>query len=658
MPRVRDEPEPSAETVPAARRAYGVRLVRGPFVDLAPHPDACGSRGELLDLGGRLRADGTLLAADLFCGAGGLSLGLEDAGIRVVLGVDHDRESVRTHGHHFAGMAMEADLGDAAVVDEVAGLIRDAGVDVLAGGPPCQPFSKAGRSGIRHRVREGLRDPYDQRRDLWRSYLEVVRLARPAAVVMENVPDMALDREMFILRAVVEELEGLGYAVEERVVETWRYGVPQFRQRLIVVALRDGYRFDWPGESADRVNVWNAIGDLPEVEGGWRPPGGAEGWSEYAKPLTDFQRAMRAGAVDGRVHDHITRPVRDDDGRAFASMTSTTRYSELPEEFRRYREDIFDDKYKRLDENDLSRTITAHIAKDGYWYIHPFQNRTLTVREAARLQTFPDRFRFSGPPSAAFRQIGNAVPPRLGENLGRAVTAALSRRDPAPPSSRATGRLLAEWFTDRTPTGVPWLAAGTRWQVVVAELVLDRAVRSTVATVWPVIAAMTDPSDGGSADLEDAVIDMAAAVGRTARGETVSELADLLRDQPGLLDVDDLAANRPAGVSEVAADLAALAVPVAGPDDSEEPVLVTRGVLRVAARYVGSAVDRRNRLTDGRLAVARLIGGGVDARAAHLGLIELAATLCRPELPLCGQCPLVGSCARWGVEDPADVAIF
>lgn len=641
-----------------ARRAYGVKLVRGPFVELAPHADACGSRAELLDLAARLRADGTLLAADLFSGAGGLSLGLEDAGMRVVLGVDHDRESVRTHGHHFAGIAMEADLGDAAVVEEIAGLIHDAGIDVLAGGPPCQPFSKAGRSGIRDRVREGLRDPYDQRRDLWRSYLEVVRLARPAVVVMENVPDMALDREMFILRSVVEELEGLGYAVEERVVETWRYGVPQFRQRLIVVALRDGYRFDWPEEAPDRVNVWNAIGDLPEVEGGWRPSGGAEGWSDYAKPLTDFQRAMRAGAVGGRVYDHITRPVRDDDSRAFAAMTSTTRYSELPEEFRRYRDDIFDDKYKRLDENDLSRTITAHIAKDGYWYIHPFQNRTLTVREAARLQTFPDRFRFSGPPSAAFRQIGNAVPPRLGEHLGRAVTAALSRRETAPPPSRETGRLLAKWFDGRAPTGVPWLKASTRWQVVVAELVLDRAVRQTVNMVWPVIAMMTNPSDAESADLEDAVLDMARTVGRHGAAQAVSELADLLRDEPGLLEVDELGTHRPPGVSEVVADLASLTVPVAGSDDSEEPVLVTRGVLRVAARYVGGAVDRRNKLTDGRLAVARLIGDGAGARSAHLGLIELAATLCRPELPLCRECPLVSSCARWGVEDRLDVPIF
>ena len=113
---------------------------------------------------------------------------------------------------------------------------------MLAGGPPCQPFSKAGRSRMRYLVQHGVREPHDRRRDLWRSYLEIVRLARPRAVIMENVPDMALDREMFILRTIVRRLEDWGYSVQERVVDTYRYGVPQFRQRLILVARAGGPR--------------------------------------------------------------------------------------------------------------------------------------------------------------------------------------------------------------------------------------------------------------------------------------------------------------------------------------------------------------------------------------------------------------------------------
>src|SRR5690606_4052947 len=194
---------------------------------------------------------------------------------------DHDAEALETHRHLFGGFSVDWDLGDSDRVEKVAELVAAAGVELLAGGPPCQPFSKAGRYMIRDRVRKGLRDPHDERRDLWRSFVEVVRLARPRAVLMENVPDMALDKEMFILRAMVHELEGLGYAVEERVLETRRYGVPQFRQRLILIALADGLDFEWPAEEPEQVTLCNAIGDLPEVEGGWRPDGGAEGWAEY-----------------------------------------------------------------------------------------------------------------------------------------------------------------------------------------------------------------------------------------------------------------------------------------------------------------------------------------------------------------------------------------
>ncbi|WP_202817368.1 DNA cytosine methyltransferase [Serinicoccus sp. CNJ-927] len=382
-----------------------------------------------------------VLAADLFAGAGGLSLGLEQAGMKVVLSADHYKDAVQTHVHHFAGMSVDWDLSDVQRVEETAALMRELDIDVLAGGPPCQPFSKAGRSGIRYRVEHGLRDPHDERRDLWRAFLEIARLAKPRAVIMENVPDMALDREMFILRAMVGELESLGYAVEERVVETRRYGVPQFRQRLIMVALRDGLAFDWPEEVGRRTSVWEAIGDLPPVEGGFRPAGGAEGYLDYAEPRTTFQREMRRlvpGNEVHRVYDHITRPVREDDAKAFANMDSKTRYSDLAPEHRRYRDDIFDDKYKRLDENDLSRTITAHIAKDGYWYIHPRQHRTLTVREAARLQTFPDHFRFNGPPSAAFKQIGNAVrrnSVRHWERLSRRRCSMLRMHDGPPAGS-------------------------------------------------------------------------------------------------------------------------------------------------------------------------------------------------------------------------------
>src|SRR5215470_18070367 len=222
----------------AAGSKYRVRLVRGPFVQLPPHPEECDEDG-FLAYAARLRAQGHRLAADLFSGAGGLSLGLESAGYRVVLGIDRDREATETHRHHFGGLTLDWDLGKPERIARVANLVKAAGIELLAGGPPCQPFSRAGRSKIRHRILNGFADPSEERRDLWRSFLEVVTTALPQAVVMENVPDMALDKDMFILRAMVHELESIGYTVEERVVDTSQYGVPQFRQRLILVALRD-----------------------------------------------------------------------------------------------------------------------------------------------------------------------------------------------------------------------------------------------------------------------------------------------------------------------------------------------------------------------------------------------------------------------------------
>jgi len=636
----------------AKRGKYGVRLVRGPFVQLPSNAEECPDEDSFLAYAAKLREQGHRLAADLFSGAGGLSLGLEDAGYRVILGIDRDKEAAKTHRHHFGGLTLDWDLGKPERIAQVSHLVKAAGVELLAGGPPCQPFSRAGRSKIRHRVVNGFSDPSSERRDLWQSFLEVVTTAQPQAVLMENVPDMALDKDMFILRAMVHELESIGYAVEERVVDTSQYGVPQFRQRLILVALRDGLRFEWPAPLPDRVTVWNAIGDLPSVEGGYRP---AEGWTSYQEPpagLSSFQLRMRRGELADRVYDQITRPVRDDDKIAFAKMDAKMLYSDLPDELKRYRDDIFDDKYKRLDENDLSRTITAHIAKDGYWYIHPRDARTLTVREAARLQTFPDRYRFAGPPSAAFRQIGNAVPPFLGENLGNAVRASLKDSKPARPSTLDTGKALAGWFRSRpvTQLTVPWLRASTRWQVIAGEVFAERLTVQQLRMIWPLIARWEQPADTLVEEARD-LNEMARWLKRASRAERLLQIARRLADIPTALDGDQTI-RQALEANESLADLAVLAVPSSkDDDDAEEPVLVGRGVLRVAARFTGEdTLERKNRMTDGRLAVARMIGYGDKARDAHLALIELAASACRPELPSCHACPLAATCVTGKAE--------
>ena len=593
-----------------------------------------------------------MLAFDLFSGAGGLSHGLERAGVHVVLGADHDAEALETHRHHFAGMAVDWDLGDVDVVERIAGLMRDNEIDILAGGPPCQPFSKAGRSLMRHLVRTGARDPHDRRRDLWRSYLEVIRLALPQAVIMENVPDMALDREMFILRSMVLELEQVGYQVHTKVVQAWRYGVPQFRQRLILVALREGGPFEWPAEVPRKVTVENAISDLPRVAGGWRPEGGAQGWAEYEGPRTSFQRLMREGVRGedkGKVFDQITRPVREDDERAFELLDEDTLYSDLPDELKRYRDDIFNDKYKRLSGRDVSRTITAHIAKDGYWYIHPEQNRTITVREAARLQTFPDWYRFAGPPSAAFKQIGNAVPPRLGEAIGSAVLEALAANPPAQPrpTSEELGERLADWFDTKSQCGAPWFHSGSEWSVLLAEMLMDRLSPILTASAWPILAQFDTPARV----LADRarMVEILRIMGRQRRATHVWEVAEALSG--AAQELPERVLNRlvkQGHLRQASVDLAMLAS-----EGGEEPVVVTSGALRVANRFSDNAMGRKNQRSDGRIAIARMIGFGPRARQAQLALLELGATVCTPAKPACDACPLAADCSsrRRLVED-------
>jgi DNA (cytosine-5)-methyltransferase 1 len=362
---------------------------------------------------------------------------------------------------------------------------------------------------------------------------------------------------------------------------------------------------------------------------------------------------MRAGVDVGDAHkvfDHITRPVREDDRAAFESMTHKTKYTDLAPEHQRYRKDIFDDKYKKLDENDLSRTITAHIAKDGYWYIHPRQARTLTVREAARIQSFPDDFRFAGPPSAAFKQIGNAVPPIVGEKVGQSVRDALSTRKKVSWTTREIAVKLSDWLRADAPQSgsVPWLISRDRWKIAVGELLLDRASNNVIRSVWPLIDSQSDYSPTRLPDqaFTTMLYELLSGVGRRSRVDSVAALTEQMRSAPNALWEPTVDRTKLPVLTAAIADLVELAAPITSDEgESEEPVLTTKGVLRVTARVFGTDVDKRNRQTDGRLAVARMVGLGARSRDAHLGLVRLAADVCTVERPRCARCPLNSQCA-------------
>lgn len=626
------------------------RYSRGPYLRFPVHPDHLRDPADLGALCDRLRREKPeqLLAADLFSGAGGLSLGLEDAGLKVVLGSDIYTEANATHASHFAGLTLDWDLSDPEAVQRLAELLRDVRIDVIAGGPPCQPFSKAGRSKIRDAVQKGQREPHDQRRDLWQSYVDVITVARPKAVIMENVPDMALDREMFILRSMCQRLEDMDYSVEVRIVQTSDHGVPQHRQRLILVALADRVKFTWPTPVGHGVTLRQAISDLPPITPGWASEDDMLEGIAYQGALTDFQRYMRRGRhenISRRVYDHVTRAVRDDDLAAFKLMDSSTKYSDLPDELKRYRSDIFEDKYKRLDWDSLSRTITAHISKDGYSYIHPEEHRTITVREAARIQTFPDYFRFSGSPTAGFKQIGNAVPPLLGKAIGRAVLDSLARGTKISASREETGDYLADVWEAGGYAQRPWLHEGTRFQVIVAEALFARQSPLVCRFGWQAISEWRVPSE-----LLDHAIEfrrMASWIDRehVAKGLLEAFSSFGLFGDNGL-DVEDI--DRLVATKAVQQSIADVALMAGTPDEragDENAVVVNQPVLRVVARYRGDMSDHHNQRTDGRLGVAEMIGFGPRNGQAHLEILEIGRNFCLGQDPLCHSCPIRRDCA-------------
>ncbi|MEV5179720.1 DNA cytosine methyltransferase [Streptomyces werraensis] len=576
---------------------------------------------------------------DLFSGAGGLSLGIERAGWTVAVGIDSNERALETHAANFSGLSWCMNLGDPDERDKLVDRLKNVDIDLVAGGPPCQPFSRAGRSKIRDLVRNHGRDPQDHRTQLWRAYLDVVTRVRPRAVLMENVPDMGLGDDFAVVRIIEEKLEDLGYATQLRLVDAWQYGVPQHRKRLILLARNDIERFDWPPVREKVVSLRDAIFDLPKLQ--FKPRervGDREMPYKAPEHLSPFAQLMREGAEGEIIHDHMTRRVREDDWEIFSRhMNANTLYSDLPETLRRYRADSFTDKYKKLDWGKLSRTITAHIAKDGYWYIHPEEPRTLTVRESARVQTFPDRFRFAGTRSDAFKQIGNAVPPLLGEAAAAAV---------APVAGvTANGRLTPHWRRVRDELSM-WAERAREqdgWYqypgpemfspqaAVMALLSGSRIKQSELRDIMQTIRGMKSVTSRVFERL------LMQAPTKSVR-ERISRLQPLVNDRPAWR--DEKKHEVPAALSFKPAE-EALYTLLLGDQDL---LLVTQGALRVGARVNDSEADRTNKLTDGRVNLIRLVGAGTNASLRMAALRVIGNDYCRVTQPACEWCPLTKYC--------------
>lgn len=335
---------------------------------------------------------------DMFSGCGGLSKGFIDADFNVLMGIDFDEMALKTFEHNHEGaIAFKGDLFKPETLDEMVELLNNQTVDVIIGGPPCQGFSLTGK-----------RQENDERNTLFYSMVRAVEKFQPKAFILENVPGLATLYNGKAKEAILKEFGDLGYTINYQVLYAPDYGVPQIRKRIFFVGLKNGKKFDFPKPiftPENYVTCEQAIGDLPSLE---YDIGGNQ--SEYlSPPISDYQKQMRKNATDllnhtGTVHTEMVKSV-------IAQVPEGGNHKDLPKGVGNSRK--FNEAWTRYHSQKPSKTIdTGHRN-----HFHYKWNRVPTVRENARLQSFPDDFEFLGNKTQQYRQVGNAVPPLLGYHL-------------------------------------------------------------------------------------------------------------------------------------------------------------------------------------------------------------------------------------------------
>ena len=347
---------------------------------------------------------------DLFSGAGGLSKGFLDAGYNVVLGVDFDDAALKTFKeNHGDAQVMKIDLFDHSNIDIIVDYLsqNDIPVDVLVGGPPCQGFSYAGPMDIN-----------DKRNFLYLAMVKLTERLKPQAVLIENVLGMLEARGGEGAKRIVKDFEKIGYTMSVQLLYAPDYGVPQIRKRVFFVGLRDTkekFVFPQPLLSPEEyITCEDAISDLPtlQTENGDIIRG--ELVQDYrTPPLTDYQKMMRINS--DKVFNHIGCIPIEKTKKMISMVPEGKNYLALPEEYRKLYK--YHEALTRYHSKKPSLTInTGHRSHFHYKY-----NRIPTVRESARLQSFPDDFIFYGNQSQQYRQVGNAVPPLLGRAVAEAL---------------------------------------------------------------------------------------------------------------------------------------------------------------------------------------------------------------------------------------------
>ncbi len=337
-------------------------------------------------------------AIDLFCGCGGLSYGFEKVGFNIMLGIDNDKMALNVFEHnHNEAISICGDITQLNYSD-VKSKIGNKKIDIIIGGPPCQGMSLS-----------GPRKFDDPRNKLYLSYIRFVEEIKPKAFVIENVPGLVSLFKGQIKDIIIEKLTALGYKVQYKILCAADYGVPQNRRRVVFVGLRDK-NFDFDSIlKKETVTCEMALSDLPPLIDTL----GVDPDNYDTKPQNHYQQIMRANS--DKVRNHIAASHSKKVKHIISLVPDGGNYKDLPEKYINTRN--FHVAWTRFRSDKPAPTIdTGHRHHFHYKY-----NRVPTVRECARLQSFPDDFIFEGNKTQQFRQVGNAVPPLMAQAIAKAL---------------------------------------------------------------------------------------------------------------------------------------------------------------------------------------------------------------------------------------------
>ena len=343
-----------------------------------------------------------LNAIDLFCGAGGLSLGFQQAGFNILVGVDNEQAALDTFEYNHKGsIGLNADLSKQETFDLILKTVGEKNIDVIIAGPPCQGFSLT-----------GPRNFDDPRNTLYLAVIEMVNQFKPKGFIIENVPGMANMYEGQVKDEVLRRFSEMGYNIDCRILKACDYGVPQMRRRLIFMGVRKDIgkpHFPDPtfGPETERPyrTCREAISDLPA-----RIDELGQNEDLYSgSVLNEYQKMMRGNCTV--LYNHVATDHKPFVKEIIALVPEGGNYKDLPAGVGESRK--FHMAWTRLDGNAPARTVdTGHRN-----LFHYELNRIPTVRESARIQSFPDDFVFLGTRTKQDRQVGNAVPPLLGQAI-------------------------------------------------------------------------------------------------------------------------------------------------------------------------------------------------------------------------------------------------